>query len=167
MGGLCQAVEIIFGVQRIRSNGKITRRKISFPTYKIHFFFPFFSLFGPLLFSNLITFLFLIHLKILKCYRSANLWTLIATKQHTKIFFGVRELTFVVFDGLFFEFLTPFTLGGHNFLISNPFSTIVNVSKEEGFKFFLDIIMEPSLWIWPTLSAQVFDTNRFILMCFF
>jgi hypothetical protein len=58
-------------------------------------------------------------------------------------------------------------LGGHNFLISNPFSTIVNVSKEEGFKFFLDIIMEPSLWIWPTLSAQVFDTNRFILMCFF
>jgi len=27
----------------------------------------------------------------------------------------------------FFEFLTPFTLGGHNFLISNPFSTIVSV----------------------------------------
>jgi hypothetical protein len=27
-----------------------------------------------------------------------------------------------------FEFLTPFTLGGHNFLISNLFLTIVNVS---------------------------------------
>jgi hypothetical protein len=29
----------------------------------------------------------------------------------------------------FFEFLTPFILEGHNFLISNLFSTIVNVSN--------------------------------------
>jgi hypothetical protein len=29
---------------------------------------------------------------------------------------------------VFFEFLIPFILGGHNFLISNPFSTIVSVS---------------------------------------
>jgi hypothetical protein len=28
---------------------------------------------------------------------------------------------------VFFEFLTPFTLGDHNFLISNPFSTILIV----------------------------------------
>jgi hypothetical protein len=32
----------------------------------------------------------------------------------------------------FFEFLTPFTLGGRNFLISNPFSTIVSVSDASG-----------------------------------
>jgi len=29
---------------------------------------------------------------------------------------------------VFFQFLTPFTSGGHNFLISNPFLTIVSVS---------------------------------------
>jgi hypothetical protein len=28
---------------------------------------------------------------------------------------------------VFFEFLTPFTLGDHNFLISNPFFTILIV----------------------------------------
>ncbi len=40
----------------------------------------------------------------------------------------------------FFEFLTPFTLGGHNFLISNLFSMIVSVSNvpRGGFKFCLD-----------------------------
>jgi hypothetical protein len=41
---------------------------------------------------------------------------------------GVWELAFVTFDVLFFfELLTSFTLGGHNFIISNSFSTIVNV----------------------------------------
>jgi hypothetical protein len=43
---------------------------------------------------------------------------------------GVQELAFVMFGGtLFFysEFLTPFTLGGHNFLISNSFFTIISV----------------------------------------
>jgi hypothetical protein len=29
--------------------------------------------------------------------------------------------------GLVFDFLTPFTLGAHNFLVSNLFLTIVNV----------------------------------------
>jgi hypothetical protein len=38
VGTLLQALEIIFEVQRKRSNEKITRRKISFPTYKTHFF---------------------------------------------------------------------------------------------------------------------------------
>jgi len=35
-----------------------------------------------------------------------------------------------VFGGLFFKVLNPLYLGGggHNFLISNPFSIIVNVS---------------------------------------
>jgi hypothetical protein len=42
---------------------------------------------------------------------------------------GVQKLTFVVFGGLFFQFFfTPFTFGGHNFLISNPFSMIVSGS---------------------------------------
>jgi len=59
MGALPQALEIIFEVQRKKNNEKITRGKISFPTYKM-FFFP---LFGLVLFSNLITFLILIHLK--------------------------------------------------------------------------------------------------------
>jgi hypothetical protein len=34
MGVLPQAIEIIFEVERERSNEKITRRKINFPTYK-------------------------------------------------------------------------------------------------------------------------------------
>jgi hypothetical protein len=34
-----------------------------------------------------------------------------------------------MFGGFKKKFWTPFTLGGYNFLISNPFSTIVNVSN--------------------------------------
>jgi hypothetical protein len=39
---LLQVLKIIFEVQRKMSNEKITRRKISYPTYKTHFFFLFF-----------------------------------------------------------------------------------------------------------------------------
>jgi ABC-type uncharacterized transport system substrate-binding protein len=39
MGALSQALEIIFEVQLKRSNQKITRKKISFSTYKTHYFF--------------------------------------------------------------------------------------------------------------------------------
>ncbi len=42
MGVLPQVLEIIFEVHKKMNNEKITRRKISFPTYKT-FFFPFFS----------------------------------------------------------------------------------------------------------------------------
>jgi hypothetical protein len=52
MGMLPQARDIIFVVQKKKSNENITRRKIRFSTYKTRFFF----LFGPLLLSNLITF---------------------------------------------------------------------------------------------------------------
>jgi hypothetical protein len=53
MGALPQALEIIFEVQRKKSN-----KKKSFPNYKTLFYFlPF----GPVLLSELITFLFLIH----------------------------------------------------------------------------------------------------------
>jgi hypothetical protein len=44
MGVLPQALEIIFALQKKKSNEKITRRKISFPTYKKPFFFLFFCL---------------------------------------------------------------------------------------------------------------------------
>jgi hypothetical protein len=50
MGALAlpQALEIIFYVQKKKSNEKITRRKVRFPTYKMCvcvcvFFFPFIS----------------------------------------------------------------------------------------------------------------------------
>jgi hypothetical protein len=56
MGALPQALEIIFEVQRKKSNEKITRRKISFPTYEMQFFI-YLLFFGPLLLSNLIIFL--------------------------------------------------------------------------------------------------------------
>jgi len=65
--------------------------------------------------------------------------TLLTTEQHTKIFFlSVREPAFVVFSGLFFfRVLIPFYFEDHNFLISNPFSTIVRAQmcQKERFKF--------------------------------
>jgi hypothetical protein len=57
MEALPQALEIILEVQMARNNEKITRKKISFPTYKTLFFFFFFSL-DSSYFSNLIIFLF-------------------------------------------------------------------------------------------------------------
>jgi hypothetical protein len=59
MGALPQALEIIFEVQRKRSNEKITRKKKAFQLTKCLLFF----IFGSLLLSNLINFLFFIHLK--------------------------------------------------------------------------------------------------------
>jgi hypothetical protein len=58
MGVVLQGLEIIFEVQRKRSNEKITRRKINVPTYKKYFYLFFYLLFGSLLVSNLIAFLF-------------------------------------------------------------------------------------------------------------
>jgi hypothetical protein len=58
MEALPQALEIIFEVQRKRNNEKITSRKKAFQLIK-HVCFSF----GPLLLSDFITFLFLIHLK--------------------------------------------------------------------------------------------------------
>jgi hypothetical protein len=53
MGALTQALDIIFEVQRTRSNEKKTFQLTKHIVI----------LFGPLLLSNLIIFLFLIHLK--------------------------------------------------------------------------------------------------------
>jgi hypothetical protein len=63
MGALPQDLKIIFEMKRRMSNEKLTRREISFSTYKTRFFSFFFSLFEPFLISNHITFLFLIHFK--------------------------------------------------------------------------------------------------------
>jgi hypothetical protein len=54
MGVILEALEIIFEMERKRSNENITRREVNFPSYKTCVF-PFF-LFRPLLLSNLITF---------------------------------------------------------------------------------------------------------------
>jgi hypothetical protein len=62
---LHQALQIIFEVQKKRSNGKLTRRKINFPTYKTHFFGFFFSFWTPLIFKPY-NFLIFIHFKLFK-----------------------------------------------------------------------------------------------------
>jgi hypothetical protein len=143
------------------NNEKVTRREISFPTYKTLFFSFFFSLFGPLLLSNLITFLFLIHLKLFKCYRSTtwsftnHLWILIATKQHRRSFASVWELVIVAFGGFFFffEFLTPSTLKVHNFLNFISFFTIFSALNVliRGFQ---DLLRHQKQWS-PPLGSDL------------
>jgi hypothetical protein len=66
----------------------------------------------------------------LNCYRSTtwsftnHLGTLIAT--HKRNFCAVLELAFVMFHYYFFQFMTLFTLRGHNFLNFISFLTIFN-----------------------------------------
>jgi hypothetical protein len=53
MGAVPQALEIIFEVQRKKINEKITmQKKISFPTYKMCFFFLFFFSLDPSYFQT-------------------------------------------------------------------------------------------------------------------
>jgi len=61
MGMLPQALEIIHEMKRKRSNEK-NNKKNTLSTLENAFYFIF-LLFGPLLFLNLVTFLFLIHFK--------------------------------------------------------------------------------------------------------
>jgi hypothetical protein len=70
MGTLSQVLEIIFEMKRKMSDEKITRREINVPTYNTSSLKK--SFFGPLLLSNLITFLFLFILNDLKCNRSTT-----------------------------------------------------------------------------------------------
>jgi hypothetical protein len=78
-------------------------------------------------------------------------------KQHTKKFFGVWELAFITFCAFFFEFLTPFILGGWNFFNSIPFFMIFcgsECANRKGSSFVWTLeTTEPSPWIWPTLNA--------------
>ncbi len=81
---------------------------------------------------------------------------------------------FVVFNSFFFKFLTPFTLGGCNFLISNLFSTIfcvLNVPRG-GVDFFLDTRSNRAL-PWLVYSNTIVAPNvqlgwfmRFAMECF-
>ncbi len=88
-----------------------------------------FFFFGPLLLSNLITLLFLIHFKRFKVLQERQLkfyksyWYFNSKKTNMIEFFWVFKNRPLQCSMVFFEFLTPFTLGDHNFLISNPFST--------------------------------------------
>jgi hypothetical protein len=95
----------------------------------------FFLFFGPLLFSNLITFFFLFLLNDLKCYKSAtwnstnHLELQLHSKRATyKDFFRCLGTDFGSVWWFFCVVLTPFTLGACNFLISNPFWMIVIVA---------------------------------------
>jgi hypothetical protein len=92
-----------------KNNEKITRREISFATYKT-FFIPFFSfLWTHRTFKLHNFFIFYSFQNCLKCCRNTtwsstnHLWTLILTKQHTRIFLHVHELAFVAFGGFFFR----------------------------------------------------------------
>ncbi len=106
----------------------------NFHTYKTRSFL--FLLFGPLLFSKLITCFFVFFKNDLKCYRSTtftctnHLWTLIAIELlHTRNFWCSRT-NFAVFCGLSFWVLDPSIFRGQcNFLISNP-----NASRGGGVK---------------------------------
>jgi len=98
-GVLFQAIEIIFEMQRKRCNEKNNKTKNNLSNLQN---MGFFSLFGPLLLSNLIILFFLFILNDLKCYKSAtwssanHIWTLIATEQHTKTFLNVQKSAFVL-----------------------------------------------------------------------
>jgi hypothetical protein len=133
MRALPQALEIIFEVQMKRSNQKIVRKKKAFQLTK-YIFFPFFFSLDHSYFQSFLLSHFLFILNNLKCYKNVtwnstnHFWILITTEQYTKNFLGVQKSTFVMLSDFFFEFLTPFTLWGRTFLISNLFSTIVDVS---------------------------------------
>ncbi len=98
-----------------------------------HFFFFFF---GPFLLSNIITFLFFIHLKLFKVLQECCVKFYKSSlnsnnnRETCKEVFERKETNLCnVWWFVFFEFLTPFTtLEDQNFLISNLFSTIVSVS---------------------------------------
>ncbi len=90
------------------------------------FFFSF--LFGPLLVSNLITFLFLIHLKQFKVLQECHLtffklfWTSNKIRTTYKLFFECSGIGLCMVQWIdFLKFLTLSTLGDHNFLNSISF----------------------------------------------
>ncbi len=142
MGVLPQASEVIFEVQMKWNNEKVKRRKISFSTYKTHFILFFF--FGPLLFSNLIIFLFLIHFKWFKNIIRASLYksSLNTNGNIHRIFWVFKiDLCSVWWFG-FIKFLTFLTLGGITFSFLIHFSQLLACHMQQeggaGFKLCLD-----------------------------
>jgi hypothetical protein len=112
MGLLPQALEIIFEVQR----KGIKYKKINKLSNLQNTFFSFFFIFGPLLFSNLITF-FLFTLNNLKCYRSVirsstNDFNSNINKTTYKDFFGCLGTNLCNVPWFFFWVLNPLYFGG-------------------------------------------------------
>jgi len=144
-----------------RNNEKIIRKKKSFPTHKMCFFFP--SYWTPFIFKASNFFISPLFLNDLKCYRSTTListnhmWSLIATKQYT-ILVSWLGLVFVVFGGLFF-FLSsspPLLWGAITFSILIRFFDDFQICQQEGFKFCLDTKKtEPSPWIRPKSHQRI------------
>ncbi len=132
MGSLYQVLDIIFEVQRKRSNEKLTRIKIGFSTYKMFFFFLLFVLH---LLSNLITFLFIIQFKQLKFYKSSLNSN--SNKSNIQESFWMFGTTYVMFIGLFFNFWPPLVWGvvTFSFLICFQRLLICQIHQEERFKF--------------------------------
>ncbi len=103
----------------------------SFSTHKMHFVFLF-SL-DPSYFQSFLTFSFLVHFKRFKMLQECHL-------QFYKRSLNSNSNMFCVFGNwlcsvlwfVFFEFLTPYTLGGCNFLISNP--SLMNFSASSASK---------------------------------
>ncbi len=119
-------------MQNKSNNQKISKKKKKKKSFQVTKRFVF-LFFGPLLLSNLITFLFLIHFKQLKFLLERHLKFYKSCLNFNRKKTTKKELSGCLKIGLcnvqwfFSEFLTPFTLGGHNFLISNSFSTILSV----------------------------------------
>jgi hypothetical protein len=121
-------------MQSQRTSQKRAVKKIRFFNCKMCLFFFHFSSFCPLLLSNLITFLFLIHFKNLNFYRiitwnfTNHFWNSNSNRALYKEFFECSKTgLYNVWWFVFFEFLTLSTLGGHNFLNSIVlFLTIFN-----------------------------------------
>jgi hypothetical protein len=103
MGALPQALEIIFEVQRKKNNDKSNKKKNKHFNLQNVFFFCSF-LFGPLLPSNLITFLFLTHLKWFQVIQERHLkfyklsWNFNSNKTTYKEFFGCLGTGQIIFE---------------------------------------------------------------------
>jgi hypothetical protein len=107
---------------------KSSKKKTCFQIAKQFFFH--FSSFWPLLLSNLITFLLLIHFKQFKVLKECHLKfykSSLNYNSNIQQFLGVWELAFVAFNGFFFKLLISSIVGGHNFLNSIPFFMIFSV----------------------------------------
>jgi hypothetical protein len=128
---LLQILEIIFEVQRKRSVEKNNKKRNKLSILQ-NTFFSFFFLFGPILLSNLITFLFFIHFNWFKVLQDHHLkfykssFNSNRNRSTYKEFFGCSKTSFVEFNGLFFWVFDPFILGGHNFF-NSFFFMIFNV----------------------------------------
>jgi hypothetical protein len=141
---------------------KITRRKISFPTYNTHFF-VYFPLWAPST-SNLITFFFVIHFKQfkvlykrhLKFYKSFLNFN--SNRTTYKEIFGCSQTDLCnVWWFVFLSYWPHLRWGAVTFSMFFFFLTIFSVpncANKRGSSFVWTLkTMEPSPWIQPTLNT--------------